>query len=230
MRKILILVAVAVVAVLGYVYINAGSIVEKIIETVGTDATGTSVEVGSVELNLAERTATINQFTVANPSGFSNAHAFSLDLISVTVDTENTTADLIVLREVVISSPRVLYEIAEGGSNIDAISANIEAYQRELSGGGAGGSSGTKIIIDRLRFTGGQVTATAGDEQVDVDLPPLTLSNLGRASGGETAGEIAAQIADALTQHVAQTVARAEIERRLGLEGVLDRVRGIFGQ
>jgi len=230
MRNILIVLVIAIAAVGVYFWLNAGSIVEKVIERVGTDATGTSVEVGSLDLNLNERTAAIHDFTIANPDGFSNDSAFSLGEISVSV--ESVSRDLIVLSEVVVDSPRVLYEITENGTNIDAIRANIDAYQQRLSGGGGsgGGGSDTKIIIDRLRFTGGQVLATAQGEEVNVDLPPLTLTDIGRASGGETAGQVAAQVADRLTQHVAETVARSEIERRLGIDGVLDRVRGIFGQ
>lgn len=230
MRNILILLLVAVVAGGIYIWMNAGSIIEKTIERVGTDATGTSVQVGSVDLNLGDQTAAIHDFTVANPDGFSSGSAFSLNEISVAV--ESVSRELIVLNEVVVDSPQVLYEFTEGGTNIDAIRANIDAFQRRLGGGGSGGGGGsnTKIIINRLRFTGGNVHATAQDREVDIDLPPLTLTDLGRASGGETAGQIAAQVADQLTQHVAQTVARSEIERRLGINGVLDRVRGIFGQ
>jgi len=230
MRNILIVAVIAIVAAGAYLFINAGSIVEKVIERVGTDATGTSVQVGSLDLNLGERTAAIHEFTVANPNGFTDPNAFSLNEISVQV--ESVSADLIVLREVVVDSPRVFYEIAEGGTNIDVIRANIDAYQQQLGGvgGSGGGGSETKIIIDRLRFTGGEVLARGGGQEVNVDLPPLTLTDIGRSSGGETAGQVAAQIADRLTQHVAETVARSEIERRLGLDGVLDRVRDIFGQ
>ena len=230
MRNILIVAVIAIVAAGAYLFINAGSIVEKVIERVGTDATGTSVQVGSLDLNLGERTAAIHEFTVANPNGFTDPNAFSLNEISVQV--ESVSADLIVLREVVVDSPRVFYEIAEGGTNIDVIRANIDAYQQQLGGvgGSGGGGSETKIIIDRLRFTGGEVLARGGGQEVNVDLPPLTLTDIGRSSGGETAGHVAAQIADRLTQHVAETVARSEIERRLGLDGVLDRVRDIFGQ
>jgi len=230
MRNILIILVIVIVGAGVFFWLNAGSIVEKVIERVGTDATGTSVEVGSLDLNLNDRNAAIHDFTIANPDGFSSGSAFSLDEISVSVD--SVTRDLIVLSEVVVDSPRVLYEFTENGSNIDAIRANIDAYQQSLGGsdGSGGGGSETKIIIDRLRFTDGHVLAIVQGEEINVDLPPLTLTDIGRASGGETAGQVAAQVAERLTQHVAETVARSEIERRLGVDGVLDRVRGIFGQ
>lgn len=231
MRNVLIFVVLAVLAVGVYLFLNAGSIVEKVIETVGSDATGTAVEVGSVELDIGAGRAGIFNFTIDNPEGFSDGHAFALDEISIVVDTENSTRDLLVLSEVVVASPRVLYEIVNGGSNMDVIRASVDAYQARVGGGGASsGGTETKMIIDRLRFTGGTVIATAAGERVEVDLPPLTLRNIGRDSGGETAAQVAAQIADRLTQHVMRTVARSEIERRLGIDGVLDRVRDIFGQ
>jgi len=236
MRGFLIIVVVLLAILVGgfiFLFMNAGSLIEGLIETVGTETTGTSVEVGSVEFDLGAGSAGIFNFTIDNPDGFSNANAFSLDEISIVLDAENSTRELLVLSEVVVASPQVLYEIAdEGGSNIDALRANIEEHQGSMGSGGGSSSSGsdTKMIIDRLRFTGGTVVATARGEQVEVDLPPLTLTNIGRASGGETASEIAAQVADQLTQHVMQTVARSEIERQLGVDGVLDGVRDIFGR
>ncbi len=226
MRNFLIICVLIVIGIAAYIFLFAGSIVERVIESVGSDATGVSVEVASVDLNLGEQRATINGFTVDNPPGFSGGHIFSLNEISVSVS--SVSNDLIELSEVVVDNPAVLYEITENGSNIDVLRANILEYQGE--GSGSGGDSDTRIIIDRLRFTGGTVRAIYQGEEVNVDLPPLTLTDLGRASGGETAGQIAVQVADRLTQHVAETVARSEIERRLGIEGVLDRVRGIFGQ
>ncbi len=229
---ILFVLVLAFVGVVAFVFLNAGSIVERVIEKVGTEATGTTVAVQSVDLEIVQGRAAINGFTVDNPQGFSNGDVFSLDQISVVIDPDNSSGDLITLTEVIIDNPQVLYEFGEGGTNIDAIRDNIQAYQRGLGGGASGGSDGdgAKIIIDRLRFTGGSVTATAGNEQVNVDLPPLTLTNLGRASGGETAGEIAAQVGERFTRHVTETVARSEVERQLGLDSsVVDRVRDLFG-
>lgn len=225
MRKVLLLIVVVVIAGAAYLYLNRNSLLEGVIERAGTNATGVAVEVGAVDLNLQDQRATISAFTVANPPGFSGGHVFTLNEISVTV--ESVSRDLIVLNEVVVDDPRVLYEFAESGSNIDVLRNNIRSNQG--SAGSSGGGSDTKIIINTLRFTGGNVHAVGGGEELDVNLPPLTLRDLGRASGGETAGQIAVQIADRLTQHVAQTVAQSEIERRLGVDGVLDRVRGVFG-
>lgn len=239
MRAFVFIVLFIVLALIGvgvYVYLNAGSLVEQAIETYGTRAAGTEVAVDSVDIEIVQRTAAINGFTIDNPAGFSNGDAFSLDQISVSIDPEQMSQDLIVLTEVIVNNPQVLYEYGQNGTNIDAIRANIESYQRSLSGGGGSGAGGdegpgAKMIIDRLHFTGGTVVATAAGETVMVDLPPLTLTNIGRASGGETAAQIAVQVGERFTRHVSETVARSRIERELGLdEGVVDRVRDLFGQ
>lgn len=231
---ILALIVAAIVGIGVYIFMNLDAFVEQAIEEIGTDATGTRVAVGSVDIEIVQGTASINSFTVDNPSGFSSGDVFALDQISIALDTENTSEEVLTLREVVIDNPQVLYEFSEGGTNIDAIRSNIQDYQRRLGGGaGGGGDSGgddSKIIIDRLRFTGGTVLAIAGGEQVSVDLPPLTLTDIGRASGGETAGQIAVQVGERFTRHVSETVARSEVERRLGIDGgIVDRVRDLFG-
>ncbi len=228
---ILFLIVAAFVGFGVYVYMNLDNFVEQAIEQIGTEATGTTVAINDVDIEIVQGTAAIHGFTVDNPAGFSDGDVFALNQISITLDPANTSEGLITLTEVVIDNPQVLYEFGENGTNIDAIRSNIQAFQNRV--GGAGGSRNpqeAKIIINRLRFTGGTVVAMAGGEQVNVDLPPLTLTDLGRASGGETAGQIAAQVGERFARHVSETVARAEVERRLGIEGgIVDRVRDLFG-
>ena len=52
---------------------NLDKIVETSIETAGTNTMGSQVEVGSVAMDLIGGTASIYDFSIANPAGFSNA-------------------------------------------------------------------------------------------------------------------------------------------------------------
>ena len=71
-KKLLMLMGalvVVVAVVMALAIKNRGSIVERAVEQVGTDVTGTSVTLGSVETDLKEGRATLRNLVMANPPG-----------------------------------------------------------------------------------------------------------------------------------------------------------------
>jgi len=75
MKKVLIALGVVVVLIGGGLVLllsNLDGLVKTAIETYGSEAVGSQVSVGSVELNLTEGSAAIYDFSVANPPGFSD--------------------------------------------------------------------------------------------------------------------------------------------------------------
>ena len=78
-----------------------------------------------MRLNEAAVSATSGQgalrgLSVGNPKRFKTPTAFELDEISLTLDIGSITSDPIVIKEIVVSAPRVTYELGPQGSNIDA--------------------------------------------------------------------------------------------------------------
>lgn len=207
MRKIILvalaLVAVAIGAGVAFLTSNLDGIVKKVIEAVGTEVAGVKVSVGEVKISLTEGKASISGLTVANPPGFAGAHAFSLGNIAVALDTGSLGADPIVVKDVAVAAPRVSYELGTGGtSNLDAIRKNVAA---KSGGGGDKASSsegGKKLVIDRLFISKGSVALAAPvpGMKAEAALADITLTGIGRKSGGASAAEIATQVLDALTK------------------------------
>jgi len=212
MRKIILiavaLVVVAIVAGVAFLASNLDSIVKKVIETAGTETAGVKVSVGDVKISLSEGKATIAGLTVANPAGFSSAHAFKLGAISVALDTGSLTANPIVIKDISVAAPEVTYELgANGGSNIDAIQKNVAAKTAGTAGGGdkpapAAKGEEKKLAIDRLAISKGTVTLATAIPGVkgSATLADIVLTGIGRKSGGASASEVAKQVLDALTK------------------------------
>ena len=201
-------------------FANLDSLIKTAIETYGSEATQTAVQVGGVSLSLTSGGGAISDFTIANPAGYSAPDALTLGRIAVQLDTASLPGNgPIIIDTVTITQPQITYEVKGlgPGSNLQTIRDNVRAF----AGGGAaaapaqppaqGGQPVRREIIRDLTITGGQVTALAPmltDKTLKVALPPLELTGLG-GSTGATPAQIGAQVLDAVTRQAASTGAAA---------------------
>jgi len=124
MKKILIGLVVVVVALGGVFYYlasNLDSILEQVIESEGSSALGTEVQVDSVAVDLRGGTATINGFSVANPDGFSSEDMMRFDELHVALDLASLRSDVIRINTIRSTNPYVRFELQGTRSNIQAI-------------------------------------------------------------------------------------------------------------
>lgn len=237
MKILLIVLAVIVVAVVIGAYLlisNIDSMVADLIEKRGSEATGTAVTVSGVEISLGEGSGSIDGLAVASPEGYDADEAFSFENITVDIDVQSIRSDPIVLDEVRIIAPLVNVEAKESGmTNIDEIRRNIE----EMAGdGGEPAGEQQNIRIDRFVMERGRIEFDGSDlgiEHQSIDLPGLTMENVGGETGS-TGAEIARTIMKALVRQVTGQIASSRIEdlmkEKLGddaaekAKGLLDKI------
>lgn len=251
LQKILISGVALLVVVGGAVFYLASSldgIVENIIETKGSAATGTAVRVSGVHISLRDARASIDRLTVANPDGFPG-DLISFGSITVSIDPASLVArEPIVLTEVRVDDPQVNLVVGTGGRT------NLQALQQKLKrsggGGGGGGSDDSggavakstrtpiRIRIDRLEI--GQAALSAdlaavGGKNYETKIAAVQRRNLGGAAGASP-GRIAEIIAQAIVQETASAVARSEAKNELGKlidknlkGGAAEAARGLLG-
>ena len=127
-----------------YVINNLDALVKQVIETVGTDAVGSPVTVGGVSIDLRGGSATITNFAVANPRGFSGESMIGFDELSVALDLANISSELIAISSIVARNPRVHYETTEGGSNLETVA---ERFSSDESAAPASESESSNIQL-----------------------------------------------------------------------------------
>jgi len=231
MKKVMIGAGVLVVVLgilLWRVYANLDKIVARIIEDTGSEVTQTAVRVGGVELDLLNGKASLSQLSVANPAGYSSAEIFSLELVSVAIDVESVSSNPIVIDEIVVRQPHVAYEInPQGTSNLDVLKKNVQAYSASRDTGSESGNDAAgqesagqggeiRLIIRKLRFEGGEISATSAlrpDKPVKASLPGFTMSDIGKASGGATSEQIAKEILNRLVRQATDAARKAGADR-----------------
>lgn len=216
-----------------FLYRNLDSLVAGVIERQGTDATETAVDVDSVSIDLQAGTAGIASLAVANPDGFSEQPAIALQDFAIELDPLAVTADPLVIERVQVDGARLLVEQDGARNNLKTI---LESVQR-LSTREASQAEGRKFVIERFELTDARATLLAPqlDEERQVRLPEIVLTDIGRATNGATAAEVAQQLLTPIINMALESAAEAGVtealEDRLGetekdiAEGLLDRLR-----
>jgi hypothetical protein len=212
-KGILVGIVVILLAVVGggvYVFLNAGDLIKQVVEEVGSKATKTKVTLNKVDLSIQTGEAALKGFRMGNPAGFKTDKAMSFGAVSVKIDTDSVTRDVIVIKEVVISAPDITYEYADGKANFDVIQKNVEAFAKEMGAGGKKDAKddkgGKKLIINNLYVRDGKVAISAGllaGKKITVPLPTIHLKGIGKKEKGATAGEVASQVMDSISSKIA---------------------------
>ena len=112
-----------------------------------------TVSLDSVDLDIISGKAGLNGFIVGNPNGFATESAFKLGSIAVQIDPASINSDTILIKSVMITNPKVTYELFEGNANVDAIQKNVDTYAKKFGAGGSPSSSGgeeKKVIIKKI--------------------------------------------------------------------------------
>lgn len=223
MKKLFIGLAVVVVIVIGagvLLWFNLGSLVKAAVEEVGSDVTQVSVTLSEVDVKqLTDGSAALRGLTVGNPAGFKSDAAFKLGEISIMVEPATVTKDVIVVKEVVISKPQIMYEFGPQGSNIGRIQKNVQ----QRSGGSSEGESepsgeGTpKIVIEDLYVRDGTIDVNVDllqGKQVGTALPTIHLQDIGKQGGknvGASPAEIAQTVIAAISQYATKAIGKLDV-------------------
>ncbi|MEM7410221.1 MAG: hypothetical protein AAF430_08315 [Myxococcota bacterium] len=216
------------------VYLSLDFFVARAIESEGSAALGTPVQVDAVDLTLTESRGAVRGVEVANPEGFSDAPAFVLGEVALAIDAESMAEETIRLNEIRIGDSRVRVELGERGfSNLEKLLEVVRSPAEPTPQESAGEPA--RFRVDELRFAGGEIVlAREGKKDQILDLPEIRLRDLG-GSEGATGAEIGRLATEALLQRVALTAAGHELgdvlEREIGGaagEAAGDILRGIF--
>jgi hypothetical protein len=237
-KKVLIVVGVLLLVVAGvvfYVMTNLDSIVKAAIEKYGSETTKTAVRVSSVKIRLSAGSGEISGLTVANPRGFSSPYIFSLEKISAKIDVHSITSSPIVINELRISSPQVVYELNQDlDSNLSVLKKNVQAASAsstKKAGKEKPGSKEIRIIIKKLVIGSGSIEAHAAafkDRPQSVTLKHFEMANVGGREGA-TPARIAEEILTTLLKEVGGAVVQAGLEKNVKNE-VGRAVKRLLGQ
>lgn len=220
MKKLLLVALALVVLVVGgavFLLNNLDGLVRNAIQVQGSNALGTEVSVGSVDIDLAGGTATLSDFSIANPDGFSNADMVRFDELSLAIDLASLNTDVIRINSIRTVNPYVLYEMQGTRSNLDAVR---ERFPSQPASTAPANTAQPVIAINEVSIAGIQ-----GTLQSDLLENPVNV-NLGNVVIPPVQGtpeQLAQQIARPLLSQLGVSAANALATAMAGMS--VDQLR-----
>jgi hypothetical protein len=213
-RKLLgvvFVVALVLVVAIGVGIYYSANVVQQVVQRVGSDVTGVEVTLREVDLSdLTDGFVAGYGLRVGNPERFQSEYAIDISRISTTLELATLRAETLVIREIVLEAPSLVYEYLDGRSNFGRIQRNVDASLAARRPAEREPGDTRSIIIENLHVRGARAAIVAPQlgREVNVDLPPLHLTDLGAETGGITAAEIVARVFAELHRHMTEAVVR----------------------
>lgn len=207
----LILILIIAIAAVWY---YLGTIIKTAVERGGPELTGTNVQLESASLSPLSGSGSLSGFVLGNPDGFSYPNAFTLGSIDMELDIKTLTSDVIVIKNLSIDAPKITYENGAAGDNFKALQQNIqnrlgagEAEAEETEG------AAKKVIIEKFSLLDGDITVSHSQlsNDLNVPMPDLVLTDIGKATNGATMAEAGKQIFEQITKAATKAVAESAL-------------------
>lgn len=237
--KNILLLTVLLLVVGGGIFIyrifgSLDQIIQAGIEKYGSEITQTDISLAGVSLDLANGQAALQGFNMTNPQGFKTEYAVKFEQVKVTLDIDSITKDPIIIKEILIQNPTIIYELASDGSNIDRILANIAAY----TGSGqeqTTSDNGPKLIIEDLYIKDGQVSISHSalkGKMLTSALPDIHLEDIGKEDEGATPAEVANEIMSSIKSGASSAASAVNLDKltgaiRHGTSGAIEKSKAV---
>lgn len=220
-----------------WAYQSKDALIADAIRNYGPQITGVTVKLAGVKLEPTEGTVVLSGLELGNPESFKTPHALVVEQLQIKLDVASLTRDVVHIQRITVLQPQVTYEHASGGSNLDVIQRNVEAY---IASHGASSQTSDapqkKIIIDQFSMLGAKADVSAEVLQgktMTVPLPDVRINDIGKKEGGVTPAEASAKIAAGIQQTVKSAVMPLHLDGvvdgiKKGAASVVDSVKGFF--
>ena len=228
-KKIVRIAAILLLVMVGIILLalwQIDRIVASGTRTIGSELTGTKVDVNSVSIKPFAGAVKIGGFEVGNPAGFQSQQAIKVGNFHVDVDMDTLFSDTLEIEYLELSGMTIDFEYAIGkGSNIQQLIKNVEkatgadkakaAKEAETASAEPAAESDKaasqkKVVIRKLLVKDCKVTLSSSllKTSVPLLLPPVNMENVG---DGKNLGETINEILTRLLVEIAQSVDTQEL-------------------
>ena len=195
-----------------FVSFRMDSMIASNIETRASASLGTQVTVGTVKTDIKGGSLTISNITIANPPGFKNKNAFSLNDIEAAIDYSNYD-----IKRVVIDKPEIVIEELGGETNFSRMLAGIEKQDSEPEPDpAADGKEEPIIVIHHFRMNDSRASfeSESLDKYSNLEIDAIELSNL-KGTPSELSEIIFKKIINEITKEAAIELLKAKASEKI---------------
>ena len=197
-------VAVLLIGGGAYLYMNMGNIAKNITEKMASDALGVKVSIADLDISLPEKKIAVRGIRVANPAGYTDPYALSVDLVSVKL--KSLSKELIVFDDISVVGTNINLEVNQNGTNLNDIKSNLKSGAKpKAASSKSDGEKAVpvKIVIRNMLIGDASLTPRVlliGGNGSAVHMPDIRLSGIGEKENGILVRDALGQIWDKVTK------------------------------
>ena len=195
-KTILAVALILAIAIVVAIVFLAEPVIQSAVEQLGSHSLGVPVTVDHVRASLIGGSVRLENLMIGNPAGFKTPWLFKVGEIKILVDLGTVAKKTIVITAILVNGAEVTYEKSLTGSNLSALldtpdetsdekPAPVEEDKKK--------SGSSSVVIDDFLLENGKVhlSATiAGGHALELPLPPIHLTGIGKESNGTSIREI----------------------------------------
>ena len=126
-RYLIVVAALAAVAGLMFLYNGKDWLIRNAVVKATEQATGVSVHLGSLRIELTKGSGLLKDFRLGNPQGFSREDLLSIGKGQITLDVASVTGSVIRIKSVDMDNVGLLFEGSGKANNMKALEDQINA-------------------------------------------------------------------------------------------------------
>lgn len=189
-----------------YLYVNGTTLIQEAVVDYGPQMTGTPVGLDKVTLMPLTGKAGLSGVSIGTPKGFSAPYTFKASDISVKIQPKTLLDKVLVIDDLTIAAPSVVYEPKNKSSNIEQLQKNIEAYIGADPDATTPGPE--KLIVRRLAILKPEVVVYAGGliGTQSVTAQDVIFTDIGVKENGVAPEEVASIVMGSLQSQVIASI------------------------
>ena len=240
MKKFMVVAAIILLALIMVIAVGLftlGPIVTKAINIYGPRLTKTDVRVDHVDISLRSGTATMTDFILGSPKGYTSPETMKVRSISMAVDERSLLRDTVIIDRIEVVRPEIFYEKRDGTDNLKTILNATKSGEKTTEPSDSRKTTRKTLLIKDLVVREGTLNVVlpgAGGKNVKVSLAELHLRNVSGETSGGVATDILAAVLDAIYKQVASPGLVGTLDRDLKTigtkaEAAVEKMKRLFG-
>jgi uncharacterized protein involved in outer membrane biogenesis len=238
MKKIMTVSAIILLALLAVGLSNLGPIVAKAINVYGPRLTKTEVHVSNVDISLLSGTATLSDFILGSPKGYTAPETLKARSIYLDVDERSLLGDSPVIHRIEVFRPEIFYEKRDGTDNLQTLLEAMRSSQRKPEPSDSRKAAGKRLLIKDLIVRGGTLNVIVpgtGGQNAKLSLSELHLRNVSEQTPRAVTADILSAVLDAIYKQVTSPglVNTLKLDlKTMGAktESAVEKAKGLFGK
>lgn len=209
MLILLIIIASAVL------YFNRNIIIERLAEKAGTQSLGVKVDIGSVDLSLADKKLIVNNIAIANPKGYKGKELMEIGKVEVGLNMFNK--QLIDFDKIEVKESVINVEVNSKGININDLKKKLDSNKSETPKE-SDTEKAIRVIVQRATVKATKINTRITFMNRDLasfTMPDITLTDIGKKGGGTSAKAAITTVFSKLINDV-----QARVSKNLSLNGI----------